>query len=82
MSLSEDINKLNNDFAAQAPAEVVTAIRQAIEGLKHAGIADNSCKQGDTAPDFELPNVRGENVSLSSLLANGPVVLSFYRGVW
>jgi hypothetical protein len=82
MSLTEDINKLNSDFAAQAPAEIVVAIHQAIDELKLSGIADNSCKQGDTAPDFNLPNVRGENVSLSALLTSGPVVLSFYRGVW
>ena len=34
------------------------------------------------APDFSLPNVRGEEVRLSQLLAKGPVVLTFYRGGW
>ena len=82
MRLTEDINKLKNDFAAQAPAEILTAIGQAIEGLRQAGITDNSCKQGDMAPVFNLPNVRGENISLSELLTKGPVVLNFYRGVW
>ena len=82
MSLTEDINKLKNDFTAQAPAETLAAIGQAIEGLRQAGITDNSCKQGDTAPVFNLPNVRGENISLSELLDKGPVVINFYRGVW
>jgi peroxiredoxin len=37
---------------------------------------------GERAPDFTLPNAYGKPVSLSSQLANGPVVLSFYRGAW
>jgi peroxiredoxin len=37
---------------------------------------------GEKASNFELPNARGQNVELNSLLANGPVVLVFYRGAW
>jgi peroxiredoxin len=37
---------------------------------------------GDTAPDFTLANAVGEMVTLSDLLASGPVVLTFYRGDW
>ena len=35
-------------------------------------------KPGDTAPDFELPDQNGEPRRLSTMLANGPVVLFFY----
>lgn len=34
---------------------------------------------GDLAPDFELPSTRG-TVTLSALLASGPVLLVFYPG--
>jgi peroxiredoxin len=37
---------------------------------------------GDQAPGFELPNARGEQVSLASLQRRGPVVVAFYRGGW
>ncbi len=38
---------------------------------------------GDQAPDFTLKNTAtGADVSFSSVLANGPAVLSFYRGQW
>ncbi|TWU43473.1 putative peroxiredoxin bcp [Novipirellula aureliae] len=43
---------------------------------------DNAIEVGRKAPDFELPSPRGESVSLSTLLANGPVVVTFYRGSW
>jgi thioredoxin-dependent peroxiredoxin len=35
-------------------------------------------RTGDTAPDFELPDQTGTIRSLTSLLADGPVVLFFY----
>ncbi len=35
-------------------------------------------KAGDRAPDFTLPDQFGEPVTLSRMLANGPVVLFFY----
>ncbi|WPL17421.1 Putative peroxiredoxin [Thiorhodovibrio winogradskyi] len=37
---------------------------------------------GETAPDFQLPNARGEMVRLTQRLQEGPVVLTFYRGAW
>jgi len=37
---------------------------------------------GDKAPDFVLNNAFGKPVKLSSLYAQGPVILVFYRGGW
>lgn len=37
---------------------------------------------GQQAPDFTLPNAFGNQVRLADLLAQGPVVLTFYRGAW
>lgn len=40
-------------------------------------------KQGDKAPQFELLDVNGNNVSLSQILTKGKrVVVVFYRGGW
>lgn len=33
---------------------------------------------GDPAPDFTLPDTDGRPVTLSKLLADGPVILAFY----
>jgi peroxiredoxin len=35
-----------------------------------------------TAPDFTLKSHEGKDVSLQSLLRDGPAVLVFYRGFW
>ena len=39
-------------------------------------------KPGEEAPDFTLPDARGVDRTLSDLLADGEVVLTFYRGAW
>ncbi|EPR71831.1 peroxiredoxin-like family protein [Cyclobacterium qasimii] len=42
----------------------------------------NAIKIGEKAPSFQLPNPHGETISLSALLDNGPIVVTFYRGSW
>jgi peroxiredoxin len=37
---------------------------------------------GELAPDFTLPDQKGERIALSERLARGPVVLVFFRGGW
>ena len=37
---------------------------------------------GASAPNFSLPDATGATVELNHLIANGPVVLTFYRGGW
>lgn len=37
---------------------------------------------GEKAPDFTLPNAFGKDISLTSCLKSGVVVLKFYRGEW
>jgi len=75
-------------------AEIVAAIRAAtpawfgqendrlVQGLIDSGAADGALRADDHIPDFLLPNAEGQLVSSTQLLANGPLVLSFYRGMW
>jgi peroxiredoxin len=42
----------------------------------------NALRAGAEAPDFFLPDERARLISLSSLLAEGPVVLIFMPGSW
>lgn len=53
-----------------------------IEEAKAFQKGKNALKIGEKAPGFELPNAEGKLISLKSLLDNGPLVVTFYRGDW
>ncbi|MDT8375527.1 MAG: peroxiredoxin-like family protein [Mariprofundaceae bacterium] len=82
MSLSEALEELNRSFAAQVPEGVVTEMASSTELLRQSGLADHAVQAGQSAPDFDLPELGGNRVSLSEEVKNGPVVISFYRGAW
>ncbi|WP_077341126.1 peroxiredoxin-like family protein [Pseudocolwellia agarivorans] len=82
MSLTETINEYKAGFKEKAPQNVQELMQQATQALADSGITLKSPKTNDTMPAFTLPNAQGDNVSLSSLLESGPVVVTFYRGGW
>jgi len=78
MSLKGQLKEF--DVARKRPPDVTAILRRGIEDVRESGAA--GLRIGERAPDFALPNQRGETVRLSERLSRGPVVLSFYRGVW
>jgi peroxiredoxin len=52
------------------------------ERVRASGVINNALKIGQSVPDFTLPDAFGKQVSLKELRAQGPVVISFYRGEW
>ncbi|MEO0558432.1 MAG: peroxiredoxin-like family protein [Bacteroidota bacterium] len=51
-------------------------------GLSADEAATTARTMGDEAPNFTLPNATGGEMELAAALAEGPVVLTFYRGSW
>lgn len=80
--LQQQIQAFQKEFLPKVPPGVLATMQQATADLVQSGIAERSLREGAKAPDFVLPNVRGETVKLPDLLARGPVVVSFYRGGW
>lgn len=67
--------------ARQAP-EVSALLESSIKRLRANHPASRYLKPGERFPDFNLPDSAGQTVRLRDLLAQGPVVISFYRGLW
>lgn len=82
MSLQEALQEFKEGVVAQLDPEDVAKMDQATEELIRSGIAEGAKKKDELAPDFTLPTPNGEMVTLSRLLAQGPVVVTFYRGTW
>src|SRR5205814_7410504 len=81
-TLADKIAALNDDLAGQVPAEVLATFGREIEALARSGIGSSGLREGTLAPDFTLPDVHSRAVTLSALLQQRPVVLTFYRGEW
>ena len=81
-NLQQAINEKNTQMAGMMPPEVKQLLQQKAEVLAARHLEATAIKLGDTAPDFTLPNALQVDVNLAKLLAQGPVVLSFYRGAW
>lgn len=82
MSLRDELRERKEASRERMPPGVFETIGGFVEELRASGIADRAPKPGERAPDFALPNVRGEEIRLGDLLGRGAVVLAFYRGAW
>ncbi len=82
MSLQEQLDALRAQAKTRIPAEAQAVMQRSIDELHASGILNGVPKVGDRAPDFTLPNARGQQIGLAGLLAKGPAVVSFYRGRW
>lgn len=87
MSLQERLDAFKADFRAgkppfNAPPEIHPVMERATAELIASGQAGRAIKAGDHAPAFDLLDQDSHPVSSAGLLAQGPLVLTFYRGVW
>lgn len=87
MSLQDRLDALKADFeggklAYKPGPDMLDIMHRATAELIASGQALNARKAGDKVPEFTLKDPDGHSVSLAELLAKGPLVVSFYRGVW
>jgi peroxiredoxin len=87
MTLQAKLDAFKADFEAgkppyNVPSSVIETMHRATAELIASGAALRALKAGDRAPDFTLDDPEGQPVSSADLLAKGPLVVSFYRGVW
>jgi hypothetical protein len=82
MSLKDQLDTIRAAAHTRIPAEARGIMERAIDDVRASGILERVVKVGQPAPDFTLPNTDGQLVSLATLVARGPVVLSFFRGRW
>ncbi|RFB75713.1 peroxiredoxin-like family protein [Methylovirgula sp. 4M-Z18] len=87
MSLQAKLDAFKADFEAgkppyNVPRSVVETMHRATADLEASGAAKRALKVGDKAPAFTLKDSEGNDVSSVDLLKHGPLIVSFYRGVW
>lgn len=82
MSLEDELRE-QRDRSLQRLGEERSAVMARATAALAAEIAKGPrLGIGDPAPGFSLPDAHGGSVGLGARLAQGPVVLAFYRGAW
>ncbi|MEZ5357295.1 MAG: peroxiredoxin-like family protein [Candidatus Zixiibacteriota bacterium] len=81
-TLQAQLDAKSAEFMETAPPELIETFNEGVKQVTESGVIQTALKKGDSAPDFTLPNAEGENVRLMDLLADGPVILTWYRGGW
>jgi hypothetical protein len=82
MSLADKLAAIAAGGAKKMPKEWQAVIANSLDELRGSGIMDGVIKVGDKLPAFTLPNDDGSMVSSDTLLADGPLVLTVFRGHW
>jgi peroxiredoxin len=83
MSLQNKLETLKVELETKLlPASAVEALHRSVDELAASGISERALKAGDVAPAFTLPDAEGTLHDSNQLLARGPLVVTFYRGVW
>ncbi|MGH3389415.1 MAG: peroxiredoxin-like family protein [Actinomadura sp.] len=82
MSLNAELRAFYDVRRAQMPVAMREVSDRFARELAESGQAERALGVGAQAPRFSLPSATGRHVVLDDLLAQGPVVLTFYRGAW
>jgi len=81
-SFQQELTATAQHLATVLPAAASQAIAAGIAQVAAAGTVGRALQAGQAAPNFTLPDASGQPQTLATLLAQGPVVLTFYRGNW
>jgi peroxiredoxin len=73
---------ISGRLAFKPSQDRLARMQRATDELIESGQAQRAKKAGDAAPEFTLLDPDGKPVASRELLAKGPLVISFYRGVW
>ena len=82
MTLQARLDAFKVEFEAKAPTAAIEAFRRSTQELIDNGNTSRALQAGHMAPEFRLTDSGGNVVASRALLANGPLVVSFYRGNW
>lgn len=81
-TLQEKLDRLKDRVEGGISAQFLKIMHKATRDLEASGISERVLRAGAKAPEFELEDQHGQARSSSELLANGPVLITFYRGFW
>jgi len=80
MSLQSELETFKSNWIARVGADTATLVADDIADLRH--VAARALTAPAPFPLLVLPNQTGGDTDLARLAADGPLVVTFYRGGW
>lgn len=82
-TLQSELDTFRTGWEARVGENIARLIAGDIEDLRSTGILDRAAKVGDTLPvTTNLVDQHREAFDLAALVAQKPVIITFYRGGW
>jgi peroxiredoxin len=81
-TLSDRLAAMREKAATFLKPEITQVLERHLDELRSPGANIHPLQAGDGAPAFSLKDLDDNLVSSAELLAQGPLVVSFYRGTW
>lgn len=82
MALKDLIEEETAKLLTIIPKEAQAVMAQAAQELLERGVGKEALREGDRLPAATLLDAAGKEVSLGALVAEGPLVINYYRGAW
>ncbi|MGJ8723291.1 MAG: redoxin domain-containing protein [Roseibacillus sp.] len=80
--IQDQLDARKTAFEKRVTPEKAAENQLGVDTVRKSGMLTKALNVGDKAPDFTLQNATGIEVTLSALLKDGPVILTWYRGSW
>ena len=81
-TLKEKLEAHKKVFLTKVNDEILSIVGAAGSALAETVPSRKTPAEGDKLPAFSLIGASGSTVTSDQLLANGPLVLTFFRGMW
>jgi len=82
MNLKERIEQYKRKSAGKATEEMVAVMSAATGAVRDSIAGRNIPKLGAAFPDFSLIGSEGSPVQSELIRQSGPLVVTFFRGMW
>ncbi len=81
-TLKEKLDAYKKEFLTKVNDEILSIVGAAGSALAESVPSRNTPEVGSKLPPFSLVGASGSTVSSDQLLSSGPLVVTFFRGMW
>lgn len=82
MILKKKLEEMAEESKKKFPQDALQQLVESRKELAESGVKDGIISVKGILPPFDLEDEDGRSVSSEDLLAEGPLIMTFFRGRW